>query len=220
MVKYGAFKGLKFSTQTWWGGTDRASMLLGLYEQEVLLSLQQLPKKYRYFIDVGAADGYYGVGVIVGKLFEKSWCYEISEKGQATIRANGELNNVSHRIAIRGKADNNFSKEFSLEDAAASVLFVDIEGAEFDLLNEELFEKFKHSVIFIELHNWFFHNGDERLNTLKIHAEKFFKITTLTTTSRDLSVFDELQELSDTDRWLICSEGRGRLMIWWRLDPL
>ena len=79
---------------------------------------------------------------------------------------------------------------------------------------------FKQSVIFIELHDWFFPDGKERLDRLKNEVEKYFKITVLTTTSRDLSVFEELQSMSDTDRWLICSEGRPKLMNWWKLDPI
>ncbi len=219
VVKYGLFKGFNFSKDSWWGATDRGNMLLGLYEQEVLNSLQKLPKKYRYFIDIGAADGYYGIGVLVSNLFEKSYCYEISQQGQDTIKKNAELNNVSNRIVIRSKADKEFEKEFSQEEAATSVLFVDIEGGEFELFNSELFEKFRNSVIFIELHDWFFPDGKERLDRLREDAEKYFKITALTTTSRDLSVFEELRYMNDTDRWLICSEGRGQLMTWWRLDP-
>ena len=220
VIKYGPFQGLEFSDDSWWGASDRGSMLLGLYEQEVLKSLQKLPKKYRYFIDIGAADGYYGIGVLVGNLFEKSWCYEISPQGQNTIKRNADLNNVSHRIVIRGKADGGFDKEFSEEDAASSVLFVDIEGGEFELFNSELLEKFRSSVIFIELHDWAFTDGKERLDRLRSDAEKYFQISALTTTSRDLSIFEELKDMSDTDRWLICSENRPRLMTWWRLDPL
>lgn len=218
-VKYGPFQGLKFSGNSWWGAADRASMLLGLYEKEILESLQTLPKKYRYFIDIGAADGYYGIGVLVGNLFEKSWCYEISPQGQNTIRRNADLNNVSHRIEIRAKADVGFENEFSESDAAASVIFVDIEGGEFELFGGELFEKFRNSVIFIELHDWVFPDRKDRLDKLRRDAEKYFQITSLTTTARDLSVFEELKYLSDNERWLICSEGRPRLMTWWRLDP-
>ena len=194
-------------------------MLLGLYDQEVLASLTQLPKKYQYFIDIGAADGYYGVGVIVGKFFKKSFCYEISEQGQKTIEANAKINDVTAKIEIRGKAVSNFYKDFSQNEADQSVLFVDIDGGEFELFSSEIFEKFKNSVVFFELHEWLFPDGKERLERLKNDAEKHFKITTLTTTSRDLSVFEELREMSDSDRWLICSERRPRLMTWWRLDP-
>lgn len=220
IIRYGPFKGFQFSSESWWGAADRANMLLGLYEQEVLACLLRLPKRYRYFIDVGAADGYYGIGVIVGKIFEKSWCYEVSEQGQHIIRVNAQLNNVSDQIVIRGKAGSTIHNDFSEDEAAQSVLFIDIEGGEFELINEKLLEKFKYSIIFIELHDWFFSDGAEQVDRLRMNIEKFFKITSLTTTSRDLSVFNELQKMSDTDRWLICSEGRGRLMTWWRLDPL
>ena len=220
VVRYGPFKGLNLSEKSWWGAADRASMLLGLYEQEVLVSLQSASKKYRYFIDIGAADGYYGIGVIVAGLFKKSWCYEISQLGRDAIKANAHLNSVSNQIVIKGKADSGFADEFSDEDAAQSVLFVDIEGGEFELFEKKIFEKFRQSVIFIELHDDFFPDGEERLSRLREDAEKFFRVSTLTTTARDLSSFEELQELSDTDRWLICSEGRPCLMTWWRLDPL
>ena len=73
-VAYGPFKGLKFSSDAWWG-RERASMILGLYEQEVLESLTNIPKKYKSFIDLGAADGYYGIGVLVNNLFENSICF-------------------------------------------------------------------------------------------------------------------------------------------------
>jgi hypothetical protein len=220
VIRYGPFKGLKFSEESAWGHSDRARMLLGLYEQEVLTSLQTLPRKYRYFINIGAADGYYGIGVLVSNLFEKSWFYEVSQDAQKKIQKNCELNIVSHRVVLRGEACSKFEKDFSEDDAAASVLFVDIEGGEFELFRSEVFKKFKKSVIFIELHNFFFPDGKERLNRLRNDAEKYFKITTLTTTSRDLSVFEEIQSMSDSDRWLICSEGRPELMNWWRLDPI
>ena len=50
-------------------------------------------------------------------------------------------------------------------------------------------------------------------------AEEFFNVTELKMGSRDLSNIPELQKFSDSDRWLMCSEGRGELMSWLRLDP-
>ncbi len=50
-------------------------------------------------------------------------------------------------------------------------------------------------------------------------AKNFHKVSTITTSSRDLSRFPELRNYEDSDRWLIASEGRPRLMTWLRLDP-
>jgi hypothetical protein len=88
------------------------------------------------------------------------------------------------------------------------------------LFDKNIFEVFSKSIIYIELHDWFFNDGNEKLKKIEEDAREYLSIEKITTTSRDLSMFEELNEMSDTDRWLICSEGRGRLMTWWRLDPL
>jgi hypothetical protein len=218
-VRYGPFKGLKFSMDTWWGSADRASMLLGLYEQEVLESLANVPKKYNTFIDLGAADGYYSIGVLINKLFEHTFCFEISKKGQEIIHKNAELNGVRDKISIYGIAERTFYEKFTTELLSKSVLFVDIEGGEFEIFDKEVFSIFRNSIIFLELHDWFFEDGAEKLNRITTDASQYFNITKITTTSRNLSEFNELKNFGDTDRWLVCSEGRARLMTWYRLDP-
>ena len=220
VVKYGPLSGFKLSRDQWWGKADRGSMLLGLYEQELLDSIVTLKGKYRYLIDLGAADGYYGVGLVARNIFEKSWCYEISEVGQKSIVQNSLLNGVSDRVVVRGEANERLLHDFLPGDAASSVLIIDIEGGEFDLLTSTFLEKFLKSVIFIELHDWFFADGQERLDKLQTKVQPFFIITPMTTGSRNLSVFPELRMMNDTDRWLICSEGRSRLPTWWRMDPI
>lgn len=73
VVKYGPLKGFKFTANTWWAGPERGAMLLGLYELEVLESFKDIPSSYNTFINVGAADGYYGVGVLAGNLFQNQY---------------------------------------------------------------------------------------------------------------------------------------------------
>jgi len=218
-VKYGPFKGLKLPAKTWWGSTDRGSMLLGLYEKEVLDSIHNIPRKYTTFIDLGAADGYYGIGVLINNLFEKSICYEMSEKGRMTLKNNAQLNNVLNKVEIRGLAKNNFYHELSLHILLNSVLFIDIEGAEFELMDKEAFKAFQNSIIFIELHDWLFEDGEEKLQKIKNDSFSTHVIKELTMGTRNLSIFPELKKLNDNDRWLICSEGRPQLMTWLRFDP-
>lgn len=220
-VKYGPFRGLKLSKATWWGTTDRAGMLLGLYEQEVLSALASVPVRYRRsFIELGAADGYYAVGVLVNDLFERSYCFEISERGQKAIAANAALNGVSSRVQIHGVAEADFHTALPESATGNSVLLIDIEGAEFDVLTAKTFERFANSVIIVELHDHFFADATQRLERLRSICASAFRIDELTTTNRDLSVFPELKQFSDTDRWLICSEGRRAMPHWYVLTPL
>ena len=123
-------------------------------------------------------------------------------------------------MRLYGEADSNFTQNIDSVDLQRAVLLVDIEGAEFDLLTEQTLEKLKNTVVFVELHDWFFTDGDLKLRRLMQDASIYFKTSTFTTGSRDLSVFPELVTLDDSERWLIASEGRNRLMTWLRLDPL
>jgi len=60
-VAHGPFRGLKLSQERWWSAADRGSMLLGIYEGEVLAAIGSLARGRTTLVDIGAADGYYAV---------------------------------------------------------------------------------------------------------------------------------------------------------------
>lgn len=218
-VRYGPFAGLRLIDHATWGPADRAAMLLGVYEQEVLNSLTQLPTSCRTFIELGSADGYYVVGALSSRRFDKGICYEQNEASREVTRKCAELNNVSDKLSIRGEARKGFWKEISAADLEQSVVLVDIEGREYDLFDAEAFQQMKHCVIIIELHEEA-DDADEKVKRLVDSAALTHKVQRFPMSSRDLSSFPELKRLSDTDRWLMCSEGRPYLMSWIRLDPI
>ena len=201
------------------GGSDRAAMILGIYEEEVLNSIMSVPNKYDIFIDLGAADGYYSIGSLISKKFKISYSFEVSDKGREVIQKNATVNKVSHKLHIFGEATKDFYKNIPKKDLNSAVILIDIEGAEFSLLDSKVFSRLNKSIIFIELHDWFFKDSKKKMAKLMSDAKPFFKISKLTTTSRDLSKFPELVNYSDSERWLIASEGRSKLMTWLRLDP-
>ena len=83
IVKYGPLKGLKLDINDMsWSQADLGSILLGIYEKEVLDELEIISRDKSTFCDIGAADGIYGVGLLVNDLFEKSICFEIDKNGQ------------------------------------------------------------------------------------------------------------------------------------------
>jgi hypothetical protein len=220
-VKYGPFKKMKFAKKSrWWASGSNGGMLLGVYEKEVLDALMKVPNKYDIFIDLGAADGYYSIGTLVSKKFRIGYSFEISAKGRESILKNATLNRVKKKLHIFGEAKKDFYLNIPKNDLKKSVILIDIEGAEFSILDKNTLSNLKNSIIFIELHEWFFDDGEKKLNKLKSDAKNFFKISELKTSSRDFSVFPELSLFNDSERWLIASEGRGRLMTWLRLDPI
>ncbi len=182
-------------------------------------ALMAMPPQYRLFVDLGAADGYYGIGAVLSERFDRSWCFEIEARGREVIAREAVKNGVADKIVIRGEATPAFHAELSDAERREAVLLVDIEGGEFGLLGTAVFEAFRHSMILIELHPWLVPDGEAKVERLKALAAATHDITALTMAARDLSGFPELHHWNDTDRWLICSEGRPQRMTWLQLTP-
>lgn len=220
-IAHGPFVGMQISKSSWWGQTDLASKILGFYEAEVLAVLSSIDKtRYRHFVDLGAADGYYAIGTVYAGLFEDAYAFEMSHQGQAVIRANAQLNGISERVHVYGIADSNFDQQIPEVSLAQTVVLIDIEGGEFDLLDELLLQRLKQSLLVIELHEFMVDNGTEKLAALIKRLEQLYKLSWLRTGVRDLSNFDALESFNDTDRWLLCSEGRMQLQKWLVCEPL
>ncbi len=217
-VSYGPFKGLKLAPEIWWGKGDRASMLLGLYEKELLDKITNVPERFNKFLDIGAADGYYAIGVLVNGMFSKSVCYESSAKGRDVIQRNATLNGVQDKIIINGEADEHFYQRLQSDLLENTVVLIDIEGAEFKLLSDEALESLRKNILIVELHTAS-PFSDSDAEKLKKRASRYFNVSQFTTGSRDLSNYPFLKDYSDTDRWLICSEGRRYQMSWLYLEP-
>ena len=218
-VAYGPFAGLQLSDRAWWGAYDRAPMLLGFYECEVAEALLGAPASKRVLVDLGAGDGYFGVGGVFCGRFDRSYCFEASTKGQAAILSCANLNGVVDRVSIFGTAALGFFSISTRHDRDAAVVLVDIEGGEFGVLDREFFSAFSGSVIVVELHDWLFADGSERRKQLIENAGSGFSVDEITTAARDPSTILELSDFSDDDRWLACSEDRPRRMTWLRFSP-
>ena len=194
-------------------------MILGLYEKEIIEILLNTSKERSVFIDIGAADGYYAVSSVKNYFFNRSYCFEIEQKGRSVIRQNSILNGVAEKVIIFGEANRKSLLKIPKADISNSVVLIDIEGFEFDFLDTNILNILKESICIIELHDWFFEDGKKRLEELRKRASKNFKISEFKLRSRDTSNIKELDLYSDNERWIICSEGRPRSMTWLRLDP-
>ena len=222
IVQYGFFKGMKLLYNSSWGLTDKGSMILGFYESEITNEIFLNDDKRDIFIDIGGADGYYSTGALFSKKFKKCICFESDKNSQYVIKQNAKINGVSENLIILGIAtEESISKIFTdLKYSISNCLVLcDIEGAEFDLFNENILSMFSKSKIIIEIHPWMVENGSKKYELLKEISKKFFNINILTTKSRDLSIYRELDMLPDNDRWLLCSEGRSFRMEWLILTP-
>ena len=223
-VNYGCFKGMRFANESLWGASDSANMLLGLYEQEVSDLLMYLAKveNNRFLIDCGAADGYFAVGALVSGEFDLVWAFEESARQRLNLKKNAEANGIETQLAILGSAEEVFLDTLEKDERflfESSTFLIDIEGGEYQILTEDNLSRMKNSVLIIELHDFSENQKLERISLLE-RAKKYHHGYLISTGARDLSVIHELDQLSDSNRWLICSEGRPRVMDWLVLFPL
>ena len=218
-VIYGPLKGLILSEYSWWGRADRAAMIFGLYEEEVIQQIINKPEGYDTFVDLGAADGYYAVGLLKAKIFQNVFAFEINSQGRKNILSNAEQNGVQKNLHVLGEAKQDFYKHLSDREKEAAVILIDIEGAEYDLLSSEVFQSLSKAVFVVELHDFFFKDGFDKTQKLIERSSKTHRLSEVYMGQRNPSKCKELHSLSDSDRWLICSEGRGQLMRWLRFDP-
>ena len=131
VVAHGPFSGFRMQQTQYWSHYDATAKLFGLYEKEVADRLVALSASHDTFIDIGAADGYFGVAAVCCGHFRQSVCFEISPTGRQSIRHAAELNGVADRVDIRGEADAAELKNVIDRCPGPAAVLIDIEGAEF-----------------------------------------------------------------------------------------
>ena len=218
-VKYGPFKGLRLDRNTWWGKLDLGSQCLGLYEKEILNLIESTPAgHYSTFIDIGAADGYYAIGMLVSAKINKTICFELTEKGRAVIAENWKNNHSPGELTILGAANAESFATLKADDLSNAFVLVDVEGAEFDLLTDDVLHQLKACTIVIEIHHWI-DNFLDQYNAFLRNASRYFELETIARVERETSNLPELRDFTDDSRLLLTSERRPGMMRFLKLTP-
>ena len=219
-VQRGPFEGLVMSKRTFWGDTDIATQLLGIYEREVLEEVMRSADR-RILLNIGAADGYYSVGwslgVDEGGHKRSAVAFEATAAGRSAIHQLAIENRVVDRIEVRGVATSEVMLDYFAKSSPPieEVLIIcDIEGGEYELLNEKVLAMTQGAKWIIEAHEFTSEMVAARVDLLQ-RAAKFFTVNVLTSGSRNPHELTEFSSFGDVDRWLLCAEGRdGRTGNW------
>ena len=218
-VKYGPFKGLRLTHNPWWGQLDLGSQCLGLYEKEILKFIENIEDgQFTNFIDIGAADGYYAVGILSTGKIQRSICFEKTDKGREAIFTNWKNNGAIGQLVVKAKANFESIATLTEHDLERSLILIDIEGGEFELLNNDTIHKFRYSKILLEIHNWVT-DFEEKYKNLLISLDEFFCIKIIKRVDRQVDNYMELRDFTDDNRLLLISERRPCLMRFLELTP-
>ena len=219
-VGYGVFKGMLLGKNVHWSKNDKITQILGVYEEHVLKKLQDFRNDGAdTFIDIGAADGYFCVGFAYADIFKHIWAYEISQKGRDNIRENAANNFCENRLSVQSEA--NFqSINLALNKDKKAAILIDIEGGEYDLLDDNMLSLMSGNFIICELHPWMREDGYEHQSKLLERAGIYFNIEIIDRNSYNPNKFEELFEFTDEERLIVLGEGRQKKMDWLVMTPL
>ena len=222
VVQHGLLKGYRLRPPFAWGAGDVGGQLLGLYEQEVAAVLAHLCGSRDTLIDLGAANGYYGVGLVATRRFSRSICFEISDMARTLLHENAQYCGVAAEVSIHGAATPEFVEEAvsSGADLSRSVVLVDIEGAEFEILSKDVLHRLRDAYVIIENHDFMMPQRYELSAALMARAEGIFHVAEMKVGARDLRSLPLVDDhWTDNDRWLLCSESRAKLASWLLFSP-
>ncbi|NQW09957.1 MAG: hypothetical protein HQ481_08780 [Alphaproteobacteria bacterium] len=199
-VRAGPFAGMRYIAQA--SGSVYAPKLLGTYEAELAPVFTKL-SPYTTFIDIGAAEGYYAVGVARAAPHINVIGFDTDLAALESARTLADLNAVSDRIELHGAFDRSLCGDL---DPARTLVLIDIEGAEVELLPELLATDLIGATVVVETHVV----KGERTEIAVVEAlEPSHRIERVTQVSRAPETIPDICELNQFERFLCVWEGRN-----------
>jgi Met-10+ like-protein len=148
----GSFSGVRYVDDS--VGSAYIPKLLGIYENELFAEVENIcAGKPALIVDIGAAEGYYAVGLAVRNPQAKVIAFEMEPKGRLALKEMSRLNQVSHRVEVRGKCEPS-DLAATLGDVANPVVICDVEGYEEKLLDPQAVPALARAAILVELHDF------------------------------------------------------------------
>lgn len=151
-VAAGPFRGTRCKlTST---GDGVVAKLAGTYEMEIFPAFEAaIARNPSVVVDVGAAEGFYVAALARALPESKVIAYEAKREWWARIEHLLSLNGVTSSCETRGFCDRaEFSGMLQGNCAGTAFILMDIEGGEFDLLNEETVPLLRDAELLVELH--------------------------------------------------------------------
>ena len=187
-------------------------ILMGVFEQELSPAIRRIIESApSLFVNVGAAEGYYAVGIARAVPGAHVVGYEMLESARDACRRVAEANGVS--IDLRGECT---VAELNAVLDRPATLFVDCEGGERVLLDPAAVPALAQCDILVECHDM------KVAGTTELMVERFqptHEIERIEEGSRPLLAHEMFHGRSSLERLIAVCEFRGGTSNWLMLTP-
>jgi hypothetical protein len=151
VVVAGPFKGLQYVESG--RGSSLGPKLLGTYELELRDIIESIiARGYKTIINIGAGEGYYGVGLAKRMPDSRLVCFDAEPINQEQIKMLARRNGVEAQIDVRGLCDD-MSLAQAIGDSHDVLVICDIEGAEVEVLRPDAVPSLKRADLLVEMHD-------------------------------------------------------------------
>ena len=186
---------------------DLLPMLMGVFEGELSPAIEALIKrKPGLVINVGAAEGYYAVGLARALPDSRVVAYEMLESARASCRQVADANGAS----IELRAECTVAELNAVLDGPAA-LVVDCEGGEVHLLDPETVPALKDCDMLVECHDMILPGATQAI------VDRFagtHRIERIDEGVRPMIAHDLIRNRSSLERLLAVCEFRGGASNW------
>lgn len=209
VILSGPFQGLFYSDDSC--GSMLGPKLLGIYEKEIHSVIQEIiATQYEHIIDVGAAEGYYAVGLL--KVCHQSVVtgFESSPEGRKSLLAMAARNGLSDRLTVLGFCDVD-ALSFALRGQSKELIICDVEGFEKELLDPVLLPRLRDVNILVEVHDFVDINIS---STLRERFADTHEIRCFQSVGRKVADLPVISGFSTNEMMCVASERRPCTMEW------
>ena len=164
-IPKGPFAGMRYINNAF--GSAYVPKLLGIYERELNDCIEHAcALSFPLIIDIGAAEGYYAIGMALRNPGARVIAFEMEQKGRAALKEMAQLNDVTLRVDIHDKC-NPDDLARALAGADRALILCDAESDEETLLNTKAIPALVRAHLLVEMHEFISHGISERV------AERF-----------------------------------------------
>lgn len=218
VVRSGPFAGCVYVSIS--VGSAYIPKLLGIYERELASKMELIcAGRPTLIVDVGAAEGYYAIGLMIRNPQARVVAFETEMHGQEALREMAMLNDVSPRLDIRGKCET-LDLASTLEGTLNSVVICDVEGYEEKLLDLKIIPALSRSSILVELHEFIVPGITEELKSRFSNTHRIEQIWQQSRSAGEFPwhTFGTMLLPKSYLDWAV-SEGRPAQMSWLWMVP-
>jgi hypothetical protein len=166
-------------------------------------------------VDIGAAEGYYAVGMTLRNPQARTICFEMYKPAHSLLHRLAKLNKVEDRVEIRGICDLDSLRD-SLKNAKKPAVICDCEGAEDFLMDPQAVAGLRSAVMIIEIHEDYAVGVSARIRE---RFKSSHELTVVNSHKRTLEELPTKVKFSEEEFAAAIDEGRTRAQ-WYFLVPI